>query len=150
MKADQATQPAERVEVVEPGVSVTAPGDAGRDHRRAQLRDLVGGDLLAAIREGRAPKTLGDLQLASLIGLGHTQFFKRKKRGEFAFLEIVPQLPQSNTRYSTALVLRWVNGEAITSGAFSAGRKAAAGGHRDSQSRRPGRPRKAEKGANAW
>src|SRR5579872_4333474 len=56
---------------------------------------------------------LTDRHLAAAIGLGLSQFYKRKRRGEFARFELSPQLPDSVTRYSAALVQRWLDGERL-------------------------------------
>lgn len=57
------------------------------------------------------PKVLSDADLMAVLHLGHTTYCRRKKAGEFAFLEMQPQLPNSHTAYSGVLVDRWVNGE---------------------------------------
>lgn len=57
------------------------------------------------------PATLNDTELAARIGIGHSQFYKKKAAGHFRFLELVPQIPGTNTRYSGVLVARWFRGE---------------------------------------
>lgn len=83
------------------------------------------------------PATCGDLYLRTrVLGLGRARYFQRKARGDFRFLELRPQLPESNTRYSGHLIARWTRGELV---APSQGRqffKSATGS-------RTGRPRKA-------
>jgi len=88
---------------------------------------------------------LTDTQLAERIGLGLTVFYERKNAGDFAFLELKPQLPNSNTRYSRVLVSRWLAGEDLTVVASrrffgKAGGQVLAMPAR--RGRRPGRPRK--------
>jgi hypothetical protein len=56
---------------------------------------------------------LFDRDLARLLGMGTSQFYKRKKAGEFRRFECSPQLPHSDTRYSVALVQRWLDGEPL-------------------------------------
>jgi len=100
------------------------------------------------------PATLSDQELAGRLGLGLTQFYKRKAIGHFTFLELVPQLPNSNTRYSGVLVGRWLRGEdprPATARSFF-------NGARDSRrptiaevrkkSRRTGRPRTIQQGSS--
>lgn len=59
------------------------------------------------------PLTLGDTELAARLGIGLTVFYKRKRRGDFLFLELKPQLPASNTKYSGLLVAKWLRGEPV-------------------------------------
>lgn len=82
------------------------------------------------------PLTLCDRDLMTIIGRGATAFYKRKARGEFAFLELRPQLSDSNTIYSGHLVTKWLRGELVAPRFF--GR---ATSERPAP-RRPGRPRK--------
>lgn len=56
------------------------------------------------------PAVATDRDLMALLHLGHSQFYKRKARGHFAFLELSPQLPDSNTRYSGHRITRWLQG----------------------------------------
>jgi len=91
------------------------------------------------------PSVITDTQLAARIGLGLTAFYARKNAGDFAFLELKPQLPNSTTRYSGALVSRWLAGEDLTVVASrrffgKAGGQVVAMPAR--RGRRPGRPRK--------
>lgn len=90
--------------------------------------------------------TLTDTQLAERIGLGLTVFYERKNAGHFAFLELKPQLPNSNTRYSGALVSRWLDGEDLTVASsrrfFGTASSAKVLPMPARRGRRPGRPRK--------
>lgn len=91
------------------------------------------------------PSTLTDTQLAERIGLGLTVFYERKNAGHFAFLELKPQLPNSNTRYSGALVSRWLAGEDLSvpaSRQFFGKASAKVLAMPARRGRRPGRPRK--------
>lgn len=89
---------------------------------------------------------LTDTQLAARIGIGLTSFYERKNAGHFVFLELKPQLPNSNTRYSVSLVSRWLAGEDLAVPAPTS-RRYFGGGAAVSpmparRGRRPGRPRK--------
>jgi hypothetical protein len=102
---------------------------------------------IAAIRERQpatAPPALSDGQLAAAIPIGLSSFYRRKRRGEFRFLELKPQLREGNTLYSGALVARWLNGEAMPDAPagrsfFNGARRAPA---QEAQRRRPGRPKR--------
>lgn len=65
----------------------------------------------SALDLGNLPLTLRDSDLMAIVGLAHSAFYKRKARREFAFLELRPQLPNSNTVYSGHLVGQWLRGE---------------------------------------
>ncbi len=117
-----------------------------RDEQVAQFRGWPVGAPIAAV--------LTDTTLADGLGLGLTAFYARKNAGHFAFLELNPQLPASNTRYSGALVSRWLNGEHVAAPAPTTRRffgKAAPAAQVIAmparRGRRPGRPRKSS-GAN--
>ena len=53
------------------------------------------------------PKLLTDAELRDVLGLGHSQFYKRKALGHFRHFEVTPQLPHSRTRYSGRKVQDW-------------------------------------------
>lgn len=63
------------------------------------------------------PVTVGDLQLAAMLGIALSTFYARKRRGDYRFLELKPQLAATNTKYSGFLVARWLRGENVTPGA---------------------------------
>lgn len=89
------------------------------------------------------PKRLVDHELADLLDIGHSQFFKRKKRGDFKFLEVAPQLPDGKTLYSGALVDRWLDGERGDQNASSVGSGPSSRrffAKHDAERKRPGRP----------
>lgn len=113
--------------------------EAGQSHRDYQIAQ--GLTVWAAGRP--IPAVVLDTKLAEILGLGLTVFYARKNDGDFTFLELKPQLPHGNTRYSGVLVSRWLNGEdmaAVPARRFFG--KASATVAR----RRPGRPCKT--GAN--
>ncbi len=64
----------------------------------------------------QGPLTDADL-LALLPTMGKSQFYKRKAKGDFRFLEMSPQLPDSHTLYSRRLVTRWFEGVDLEAGA---------------------------------
>jgi hypothetical protein len=90
--------------------------------------------------------TLTDSQLAERIPLALSSFYRHKKLGHFAFLEIRPQLRWSNTRYSADKVARWLRGEPMPDAPTTATRHFFGGGRRTSiedhsRRARPGRPK---------
>lgn len=58
-----------------------------------------------------APRVIRDSDLMDIVGIKHSQFYKRKARGDFRFLELTQQLPESNTFYSPTRVAAWLRGE---------------------------------------
>lgn len=66
--------------------------------------------------DDQVPLTDGDL-IALLPTMGKSQFFKRKKRGDFTFLEMSPQLVNGHTLYSRRLVALWFGGRNLAAGA---------------------------------
>lgn len=79
----------------------------------------------AVVQEPRAvwtvdrpiPAICTDADLMTIIpNMTHSAFYPRKARGEFAFLELRPQLPGSNTRYSGHLLQQWLRGELVLPG----------------------------------
>lgn len=83
---------------------------------------------------------LRDTDLMRLVGLRSSQFYKRKARGDFRFLELRPQLPNAGTRYSRALVQQWLDGELVEGMAAIRFFTKAQG--QAVARRRPGRPRR--------
>lgn len=79
----------------------------------AGLRTAISDQRAAAPAGLTSALTDGDL-LALLPTMGKSQFWKRKARGDFRFLELSPQLPVSHTLYSRRLVTRWLAGEMMT------------------------------------
>jgi hypothetical protein len=59
--------------------------------------------------------TLIDSELSARIPMSTATFYRRKRRGDFSFLEVVPQLP-GPTRYSAEKVDRWLRGSWSTPG----------------------------------
>lgn len=60
------------------------------------------------------PRPLRDSDLMDRLAIKHSAFYKRKANGEFRFLELRPQLANSNTLYSAHLVGQWLRGEIPT------------------------------------
>jgi hypothetical protein len=87
------------------------------------------------------PVTLHDIELMEVLGIGHSNFYRRKKSGEFRFLEVRPQLAKSVTLYSGRLVEQWVNGE-LQMPKYFAGARSLRVVSSESPRRGPGRPRK--------
>jgi hypothetical protein len=54
---------------------------------------------------------LHDSDLMPLLGWKKSKFYELKKAGWFAFLEVTPQPPNTNTLYSRHLVGQWLRGE---------------------------------------
>ncbi len=57
------------------------------------------------------PVTLRDRDLMPIVRMKHSKFYTRKAAGDFRFLEVTPQLPNSHTLYSGHLVTKWLRGE---------------------------------------
>lgn len=107
--------------------------ETGRDrHVTDQQGELPAWPVSAAL-----PMTLRDRDLMRILGVKHALFYVRKKRGDFRFLELQPQLPGSNTVYSGRLLTRWLDGDLQASRHFASARAAVR------KPGRPGRPRKA-------
>lgn len=66
---------------------------------------------------------LTDRHIARAFGLGWSQFYKRKKAGDFRRFELTPQLPASNTRYSGARLQRWLDGDPLDGSTPATGRR---------------------------
>lgn len=86
--------------------------------------------------ETRRGAVLRDLQFAHAVSLGLTEFYRRKKLGEFRRFELDPQLADSNTRYSGTLVQDWLDGIPVPERAVVSVRVV-----QPVLGRRPGRPR---------
>jgi len=78
-----------------------SPLDAARES--GQIRGHVGDPI---------PDTLTDSELAARLALSLSTFYRSKRRGDFRFLELDPQLP-GHTRYSGTKLARWFTGEPV-------------------------------------
>ena len=77
-------------------IALAAPRDEQTDRG---LRDQQQGLILPAIL---------DSELQILLNYSRSDYFRRKRRGEFRHLELVPQFPNSRTLYSRHLVTNWI------------------------------------------
>jgi hypothetical protein len=94
-------------------------------------------------RREHGPRALEDRDLLPLVKLQPARFYALKALGAFRFLELRPQVQGMSTRYSPALVDRWLAGEDVSAPATRSffGEKSAAAVERQPsrRGRRPGR-----------
>lgn len=93
---------------------------------------------------------LRDRDLMQALGVKHSVFYRRKALGHYRFLELKPQLPDSNTLYSRRLLAQWLDGQVVTGEEprrfFGAAAKRASA---SAPRRGPGRPRKGNTAASS-
>lgn len=66
------------------------------------------GDTHVVCRATEIQAVLRDGDLARILGLKHSRFYLRKKRGEFRVFELEQLTASTNTRYSGVLVAEWL------------------------------------------